>query len=546
MQKTEMNNNYFALFEYGVPGELEMLNTKEKLTQLSIAQDLFLFDKELSVAYLNAFIQNNSYQDSTEATKALIDCAKRTHYSLPLHPSILPLYGTVTGDKATETQLSILQALSLTPEEESAMRSLTSQERYDRLASMLRKNPSHLGAADALLELSTEEGFSANIWLGDFKCPQRLKSLWQQRLFLHYAQQGIVEKALEMWETLPFEDRNPYSTVCVADCYALAGDTDKAIAYYRMALKAEPTLGPVRRRLQELLSPQQVNKNLLAKRRTSICFYSWNKGEVLEQTLRSLAQTQLANSNVYVLLNGCTDDSQERMLRVQPLFGEHFHLIELPINIGAPAARNWLLQLPEVLQSDYIAFLDDDILLQEDWLVRMLSDMECDTEIGVVGCRVVNPSTDGKLPLLQYLYRLVDFAYEGIIKLSPAVPTSGARDTGLYAFRRECQNVMGCQHLFRTSVLKEVGGFDIRFSPSQVDDIDHDLSVCLKGYKVWYCGTVQCQHLQGSGISASKENTGLSYASLGSILGNDLKLCYKHHGTMKQLYSQACKLVASS
>jgi hypothetical protein len=85
-------------------------------------------------------------------------------------------------------------------------------------------------------------------------------------------------------------------------------------------------------------------------------------------------------------------------------------------------------------------------------------------------------------------------------------------------------NVMGCLHLLRTAALREVGDFDIRYTPSQVDDLDHDLSTCLAGYQIMYCGDVTCEHHQNSGVGV-KRRPGL--AQMGSIIGNDLKMTYK-------------------
>ncbi len=257
-----------------------------------------------------------------------------------------------------------------------------------------------------------------------------------------------------------------------------------------------------------------------------ICLYSWNKGELLEQSLRSLAASDIGNNPIRVLLNGCTDDSLARVERVRALFPHNdFAICELPINIGAPQARNWLLALPETRACDHVAFLDDDVDVPADWLTRYLTVMESDPRIGIVGGKAVFPTAGNTAPELQYLYRYVSLAAQGILKLSIAAPPGRVRDTGLYSFTRPCLNVMGCLHLLRTAMLEDVGGFDLRFSPSQLDDIDHDLIAALRGWKVMYCGTVTCTHHQNSGMGAQ---TRQSLASFGSIAGNDLKLSYKH------------------
>ena len=94
---------------------------------------------------------------------------------------------------------------------------------------------------------------------------------------------------------------------------------------------------------------------------------------------------------------------------------------------------------------------------------------------------------------------------------------------------------MGCQHLLRTSALSDIpAGFDIRFSPSQVDDLDHDVALCLKGYKVMYCGTVTCEHLQGSGVSLITAQEWDANRT-GNAMGNDIKFYFKHFDHMDEL-----------
>lgn len=97
-------------------------------------------------------------------------------------------------------------------------------------------------------------------------------------------------------------------------------------------------------------------------------------------------------------------------------------------------------------------------------------------------------------------------------------------DIGLYDVIREPRVVMGCQHLLRVASLADAPAFDIRYSPSQIDDTDHDLQLCLAGWKVFYCGTVTCVHRQESGTSIRSK---LNLASQGSIMGNDIKFHYK-------------------
>ncbi len=198
------------------------------------------------------------------------------------------------------------------------------------------------------------------------------------------------------------------------------------------------------------------------------------------------------------------------------------------MNIGAPAARNWLINLEQTWNSDYVAFLDDDVTMQEDWLARLLTVAEADPRCGVVGGKIIEPGSPKRI---QYLYRYVAIASRQLLKLSLPSPISQF-DNGLYNFVRQTRSVMGCMHLFRTAALRDAPTFDIRFSPSQVDDLDHDLQLGLKGWNAWYCGSATCVHRQCSGIAIDGTP---AQGDVGNVLGNDMKLFMKYAGRLDEL-----------
>jgi GT2 family glycosyltransferase len=67
-------------------------------------------------------------------------------------------------------------------------------------------------------------------------------------------------------------------------------------------------------------------------------------------------------------------------------------------------------------------------------------------------------------------------------------------DFGQFRYLRPCASVMGCCHLFRTETLERLGGFDLRFSPSQFDDVDHDLRLLAKGMPAVFQGHCTVGH----------------------------------------------------
>ena len=109
-----------------------------------------------------------------------------------------------------------------------------------------------------------------------------------------------------------------------------------------------------------------------------IMLYTWNKAADLDATLASLFASDLAaagpgadaaRARVMVLDNGSTDETPRVLDRWRNSHG--LLRVDLPVNIGAPAARNWLAATPEARAAETLVFLDDDVDLPADWLGRL-------------------------------------------------------------------------------------------------------------------------------------------------------------------------------
>jgi len=432
-------------------------------------------------------------------------------------------------DPAMAARRAVLEKLAPGgPDIDRAMRLLV-QGRGDMatrlLAGLLESRPADASAAANLLRIDHTQGRPPGDWLALFRCPKPLETAWLAKLLIHLTEVGETGAALDVWARLSAaakakrEQLDETVLNAAAASLARAGETAKACVLYTRSLNLDPLQDPVRRRLEELKNPTRVRPELLGEKRITVCVYSWNKAHMLKATLEGLADSDIGPSRVKVLLNGCTDDSAAVVEAVRARFADSLEVVSLPVNVGAPAARNWLAALPECRQADHVAYLDDDVTLPPDWLARLLTVAEDTPGVGVVGCKAVFP---GRPARYQYLYRNVAVVRADMIRLS--LPTVLGMDTGLYDFVRTTANVMGCCHLLSRGLLDKVPGFDLRFSPSQMDDMAHDLDARLAGFKVVYNGLVTCVHHQSSGVGLKSRE---DYSKLGNVAGNDVKFFYK-------------------
>lgn len=255
----------------------------------------------------------------------------------------------------------------------------------------------------------------------------------------------------------------------------------------------------------------------------ALLLYSWNKAGVLADTLQSLRASDIGDAPVVVLDNGSTDGTADLLASLRDQWGEQLHSVHLPINIGAPAARNWLLTLPEVRRHDNIVFLDDDLLLERDWLRRLHRVAGAHPEADTIGCRIVAHEAPHTVQCADFFLQPVDGGEKSFLDVEEHVfmhcASMGSVDSLLSAYTRPCLSVSGCCHWIRTRSLASHGAFDVRFTPSQFDDAERDLRTVLHGGTVLYTGQVSVRHVQHSSLKQAHDR-----AKAAHIFGNKLKL----------------------
>jgi len=526
----------YVYVEPGLPSELAYITLDEVVKHLDNYLNNFLLDPNVCICYINRLLHDKKINSNQTALNRLIYLLRKMIQFQPFNVSLLKLFYDLTQDRKVLPGLIILKKLkklSLLDSIDHYRLTNRINKAFNLLKKGLQDNPENILLAYKGLELEYQLGKGPGDWLDCFDCPDALLNLWRVVLFEHYARLNLVDEASELWPLIKTEDLTETTLNLAAEIAIKAGNKDEGISLYQKSLAIDPLQKPVASRLQQLISPLIINNDFLYRKKVSIYLYTYNKAQFLQATLAALADTEIGNSEITVLLNGCTDDSKQVIKTCKELFLSDLNIIELPVNIGAPAARNWLIARDETWQSDYIAFLDDDITMPENWLTTFLSVAETDPQAAVIGGKILFP---GKPHRYQYLYRNLAIVRQDLIRTSFATPNNQF-DNNLYDFVCDTWNVMGCCHLLRTTALKDVPWFDIRFSPSQMDDIAHDFELKLKGYNIKYCGLVSIIHHQNSGVNINILDQD-DYNRTGNVLGNDVKFFYKF---AKLLYESPAK-----
>lgn len=349
---------------------------------------------------------------------------------------------------------------------------------------------------------------------------------------------GRPERALEHYETAERLAPWPAGLLRLGLAAWQAGATDQALDHLRGIVREHPWHVSASLALFDLAFGRDTVRATLPGQ-VAICLYTFNKARDLDRTLTAVFASDLGGATVTVLDNASTDATPAVLSGWRDrVGGDRLAVLPLPVNIGAPAARNWLMAAaPAVRQAAYTAYLDDDVLLPRDWLARLGAAVDAYPEAGVWGCRV----TDAANPALLQGVDVNPLPSPGEVDtLRFSTLPADIFDCGGFSHLRPCLSVMGCCHLFRTDRLLGCGGFDIRFSPSQYDDLDHDLRLSLTGRPAVYQGHLSVGHARPSAILAPPRPDQLAAGQ-----ANRIKLMAKHRDRFEGLLSLSRYVLAA-
>lgn len=234
--------------------------------------------------------------------------------------------------------------------------------------------------------------------------------------------------------------------------------------------------------------------------KVSIIILNWNQLAFLQQCLKSIIEnTNYPNSEIIILDNGSKEKGTAEYLKSLP-----FQVILSAKNLGYARGNN---QAAKKTEGDFLLFLNNDVIAEENWLAPMVELMLKRADCGLVGSKLLYPDRT-----IQHIG--VAFDWRGnrrhIYKKYPEnIPP--AQEI------RECEAVTGACLLIRRKLFEQVGGFDERYKNGS-EDIDLCLKVRAKGYRVLFCPQSTLIHFE----KTSLKNRGSFYKKFSTKCNNYL------------------------
>jgi GT2 family glycosyltransferase len=209
--------------------------------------------------------------------------------------------------------------------------------------------------------------------------------------------------------------------------------------------------------------------------RATLIVLNWNGRALLARCLPSIIRQDYPDAEVLLVDNGSTDGSVEWAASAYP----QVRLLPQARNLGYAGGMNAGLR---AAQGELIAFLNNDVILQADWLRHLAEAVLADARIGIAGCKLLYPaetSAEGQGDLIQHA--------GGILRYPLALPDHiGFRqpDTGQFDALKDVDYVTGAAFMARREVLDQLGGFDEGFFPGYFEETDLCFRARAAGWRV--------------------------------------------------------------
>lgn len=225
---------------------------------------------------------------------------------------------------------------------------------------------------------------------------------------------------------------------------------------------------------------QQEDRMESTKPLVVVVILNTNRKDDTLEALESLAKSTYPRRHIIVLDNASTDGSVLAIREKHPLV----KVIELDQNLGYAGNNNVGIQAALDSGADWVFVLNEDTILAEDCIARLVEVGEVDPEIGIVGPMVyhhneptVIQSAGGKLSPTWVSYHL----------------SQNEVDKGQYSAPHQVDWISGCAIMVRSTAIRQAGMIDTRFF-YYWEETEWCLRIGRAGWKIFHAPQAHLWH----------------------------------------------------
>jgi len=233
----------------------------------------------------------------------------------------------------------------------------------------------------------------------------------------------------------------------------------------------------------------------------TIVILTFNALKYTKKTVESVLRNTIYPYEIIFVDNNSTDGTPDYLKRVindYPIF----KLIQNSENKGFAAGNN---QGVEIASGKYILLLNNDVLVADGWLTNLVSAIDLDDHIGMVG--PITNHISGRQMITEIPYKNDAGFYEFAGKVA-------TQNKDKITPRRR---IAGFVVLMKKDLYQSVGGLDESFGSGNFEDDDLCLKVRKKGYSIHVHEGVFIHHYGSQTFKVNKLDYSASLESKGAV-----------------------------
>lgn len=235
-----------------------------------------------------------------------------------------------------------------------------------------------------------------------------------------------------------------------------------------------------------------TNKNI-RNAKVTIIILNWNGFDVTRECLESLLKIE-NNIKIIIVDNGSVDDSINRL---STIFNDsRIDFLPLKQNLGFTGGNNkGILYAKEKYESDYFLLLNNDTIVENDFLDKMILPFYEDDKCYAVVPKIFFFDNPDK----------IWFAGGSISRLTGIVKHFGLnnKDSKEYNELKSTGFMNGCCALISKTAIEEIGILDNRFFANS-EDADYSIRILDSGHKIKYQPEAVIYHKVNHSFKANK------------------------------------------
>lgn len=223
----------------------------------------------------------------------------------------------------------------------------------------------------------------------------------------------------------------------------------------------------------------------------TINLLGWNSKKYLKQALDSVFSQTYSNLEIVFIDNGSFDGSIDFVRQNFPLV----KIIDNKENLGYAEGHN--VGIREA-QGEYIICMNPDIIMEDDFVSRIIEVMEKDKRIGAAGGKLLQMKEDGTRTNILDSTGFKVFRSRRVIDRG-----QGEVDRGQYERGEQVFGISGALPVFRKKALEDIeilGEYFDQDFENYKEDIDLSWRLNLYGWQCVYVPEAQAYHARATGL----------------------------------------------